>query len=186
MTDLILLAAGAARRFGRQKLLEEFEGKPLYRYAFDAARSLSGVRVLAVTRAGLLDGAAVDYGFEPVLVPEEQGIGLSVAAGAAAARPEAHLCFFVCDQPHVTGQHLRSFLGEFYKSGKSMGRMRTGARFGSPTIFAPQFRPALMALTGDEGGRRLFADREGEIYYHDAAPEVLLDFDRPWANRGDA
>ena len=53
MTDLILLAAGAARRFGRQKLLEEFEGKPLYRYAFDAARSLSGVRVLAVTRAGL-------------------------------------------------------------------------------------------------------------------------------------
>ena len=90
MTDLILLAAGAARRFGRQKLLEEFEGKPLYRYAFDAARSLSGVRVLAVTRAGLLDGAAVDYGFEPVLVPEEQGIGLSVAAGAAAASPEAH------------------------------------------------------------------------------------------------
>ena len=130
MTDLILLAAGAARRFGRQKLLEEFEGKPLYRYAFDAARSLSGVRVLAVTRAGLLDGAAVDYGFEPVLVPEEQGIGLSVAAGAAAARPEAHLCFFVCDQPYVTGQHLRSFLGEFYKSGNSMGRMRTGARFG--------------------------------------------------------
>ena len=163
MTDLILLAAGAARRFGRQKLLEEFEGKPLYRYAFDAARSLSGVRVLAVTRAGLLDGAAVDYRFEPVLVPEEQGIGLSVA-----------------------GQHLRSFLGEFYKSGKSMGRMRTGARFGSPTIFAPQFRPALMALTGDEGGRRIFAGREGEIYYHDAAPEVLLDFDRPWANRGDA
>ena len=61
MTDLILLAAGAARRFGRQKLLEEFEGKPLYRYAFDAARSLSGVRVLAVTRAGLLAGAALDY-----------------------------------------------------------------------------------------------------------------------------
>ena len=28
--------------------------------------------------------------------------------------------------------------------------MRTGARFGSPTIFAPQFRPALMALAGDE------------------------------------
>ena len=83
MTDLILLAAGAARRFGRQKLLEEFKGKPLYRYAFDAARSLSGVRVLAVTRAGLLDGAAVDYRVEPVLVPEEQGIGLSVAAGAA-------------------------------------------------------------------------------------------------------
>ena len=43
---------------------------------------------------------------------------------------------FVCDQPYVTGQHLRSFLGEFYKNGKSMGRMRTGVRFGSPTIFA--------------------------------------------------
>ena len=103
-----------------------------------------------------------------------------LAAGAASARLGAYLCFFVCDQPYMTEAHLRSFWEEFYKSGKTMGRMRAGARFGSPAVFAPQFRPALMALMGDEGGRTLFAGHEGEIYCYGAAPEVLRDFDYPW------
>lgn len=108
-----------------------------------------------------------------------------LAAGAASACLGAYLCFFVCDQPYMTEAHLRSFWEEFYKSGKTMGRMRAGARFGSPAVFAPQFRPALMALMGDAGGRTLFAGHEGEIYCYEAAPEVLRDFDYPWAQSGD-
>ncbi len=153
MTDLILLAAGASRRFGRQKLLAEFAGRPLYRFAFDAARELERARVLVVTRAGLLDGAAAEYGFETVLVPEGQGQGVSVAAGARAARAAANLCFFVCDQPHMTGAELERFLAGFARSGKSLGRCRAGDRYGSPTVFAPRFRQELAALSGDERGR---------------------------------
>lgn len=180
MTDLILLAAGASRRFGKQKLLAEFEGKPLYRYAFDAAKLLENVRVLVVTRAGLLDGAAEKYGFETVLVPENLGVGVSVAAGTRAARRDANLCFFVCDQPHMTGAELQRFLEGFAQSGKVLGRCRAGAHCGSPTIFAPCFCPELMALSGDEGGRALFRGREKETYYHDVLPEFLRDYDVPW------
>lgn len=180
MTDLILLAAGASRRFGKQKLLEIFQGRSLYRYAFDAAAQLEDVRVLVVTRAGLLGSAAAAYGFETVLVPEHRGVGISVAAGAAAARPEAELCFFVCDQPYVTGADLRRFLAGFHQSGKPLGRMRAGSRCGSPTVFAPHFRDALMALTGDEGGRSIFRRREADTYYHNVPPRLLEDFDTPW------
>lgn len=180
MTDLILLAAGVSRRFGAQKLLAEFEGKPLYRYAFDAAKLLKDVRVLVVTRAGLLDGAAAEYGFETVLVPENLGVGISVAAGARAARQEADLCFFVCDQPHMTGEELRRFLEGFARSGKALGRCRAGECCGSPTIFAARFRSELMALSGDEGGRTLFRGREEETYYHDVPKECLRDYDTPW------
>lgn len=144
----------------------------------DRDGTINATDLHALSNAGAYGGHAGDFAVESAVN--------GLAAGAASARLGAYLYFFVCDQPYMTEAHLRSFWEEFYKSGKSMGRMRTGARFGSPTIFAPQFRPALMALTGDEGGRRIFAGREGEIYYHDAAPEVLLDFDRPWANRGDA
>ena len=179
MTDLILLAAGASRRFGAQKLLAEFEGKPLYRYAFDAARTLRNVRVLVVTRAGLLDKAA-EYGFETVLVPDGFGVGISVAAGARAAREGANLCFFVCDQPHMTGEELRRFLEGFARSGKTLGRCHAGECCGSPTVFAPCFRPELMALSGDEGGRALFRGREEETYYHDVPKECLRDYDTPW------
>ena len=180
MTDLILLAAGASRRFGAQKLLAEFSGKPLYRHAFDAAKTLENVRVLIVTRAGLLDSAAAEYGFETVLVQDNQGVGVSVAAGAQAARQEADLCFFVCDQPHMTGEELRRFLEGFAQSGKALGRCRAGEHYGSPAIFAPCFRPELMALSGDEGGRALFRGREEETYYHDVPLELLRDYDVPW------
>ena len=185
MTDLILLAAGASRRFGRQKLLAEFAGRPLYRYAFDAARELERVRVLVVTRAGLLDGAAAEYGFEAVLVPEGRGQGASVAAGARAARAAANLCFFVCDQPHMTGAELERFLAGFARSGKSLGRCRAGERCGSPTVFAPCFRQALAALSGVEGGRALFRGREQETYDHEVPPARLRDYDSPWGGAKD-
>lgn len=129
-------------------------------------------------------GAYRGYGAAQGIFAVESAVN-ELAAGAASARPGAYLCFFVCDQPYMTEAHLRSFWEEFYKSGKTMGRMRAGARFGSPTVFAPQFRPALMALMGDEGGRTLFAGHEGEIHCYDAAPEVLRDFDYPWAQSGD-
>lgn len=180
MTDLILLAAGASRRFGAQKLLAEFEGKPLYRYAFDAARTLRNVRVLVVTRAGLLDKTAAEYGFETVLVPDGFGVGISVATGARAARRDANLCFFVCDQPHMTGAELQCFLEGFARSGKALGRCRAGAHCGSPAIFTPRFRSELMALSGDEGGHTLFRGREEETYYHDVPKECLRDYDTPW------
>ena len=139
MTDLILLAAGASRRFGRQKLLAEFAGRPLYRFAFDAARELERARVLVVTRAGLLDGAAAEYGFETVLVPEGQGQGVSVAAGARAARAAANLCFFVCDQPHMTGAELERFLAGFARSGKKPGPLPRRRSIRQPHGVCPLF-----------------------------------------------
>ena len=180
MTDLILLAAGASRRFGAQKLLANFDGKPLYRYAFDAAKGQENVRTLVVTRAGVLDAAAAEYGFETILVPENRGVGVSVSAGARAARQCANLCFFVCDQPHMTGTELRCFLESFARSGKLLGRCRAGTQYGSPTIFAPCFRTELTALSGDEGGRALFRGREKETYYHDVSALLLQDYDTPW------
>lgn len=56
MIDLILLAAGPARRFGQEQLLGEAGGVPLYRRAFEAARqaadAMMGLRVLVVTAKG--------------------------------------------------------------------------------------------------------------------------------------
>ena len=180
MTDVILLAAGKARRFGKQKLLEPFRGKPLYRYAFDAAAALQNVQVTVVTRRGLLDTAAAEYGFACVLVPENQGVGISVAAGTKAAREGAGLCFCVCDQPGISGALLRDFLEGFAASGKPLGRCAAGTQYGSPTAFAPVFRTALLALTADEGGKALFDGREADTYYHEVPEEALRDFDTPW------
>ena len=136
MTRLILLAAGASRRFGEQKLLASFEGKPLWRYAFEAAAQ-AAVPVTVVTCRGLLEGEGAAFSFQTVLVSEGQGMGASVAAGAGSALPGENLCFFVCDQPHFPGEALCRFLQGFQDSGKLLGRACAGNIMGSPTIFSP-------------------------------------------------
>lgn len=180
VTDLILLAAGASRRFGSQKLLADFEGKPLYRWAFEAAAQVKNARVMVVTRTGLLDGAAAEFGFETVLVEEHLPQSVSVAAGARAAGPGANCCFFVCDQPHFPGEALAEFIAGFEASGKPLGRVMAENRFGSPTIFAPTLRAELMDLSGDRGARALFRGREGETFTMEVPAEYLRDYDVPW------
>ena len=81
----------------------------------------------------------------------------------------------------MTGAELERFLAGFARSGKSLGRCRAGERCGSPTVFAPCFRQALAALSGDEGGRALFRGREQETYDHEVPPALLRDYDSPWA-----
>ena len=179
MTRLILLAAGASRRFGSQKLLADFEGKPLWRYAFESAAA-ANVPTVVVTRAGLLDREAAAFGFDTVLVPEGKGIGVSAAAGAACARPGENICYFVCDAPHLPGSTLKAFIQGFEESGKPLGRVRSGKLFGSPTAFSPIFRPQLLSLSEDEGGRSLFRGREEDTWYLDLPPQYLRDYDTPW------
>lgn len=184
MIDLILLAAGASRRFGSQKLLADFQGKPLYRYAFEAARqtadAMLGLRVIVVTRPGVLDEPIREFGFNKVLVPDNQPLSLSVAAGSKAARSGASRCFLVCDQPGLTGEILTQFLQGYILSGRPLGRVRAGEREGSPTVFAPYLLPELLALQGEEGGRTLFQGRENRTYYHEVPADALQDYDTPW------
>lgn len=184
MTRVILLAAGASRRFGSQKLLCPFEGRPLWRYAFDAAGE-TGRPVTVVTRAGLLDGAAAEYGYGLALVPPGLGQGDSVAAGAAAAEEGEGLCVFVCDQPHFSGLLLRDFLDAFEISGKPMGRVCCGGHMGSPAAFAPVFCSSLMALTGDRGARALFSGREADTFFYPVPERCLMDYDTPWPTQTD-
>lgn len=184
MTRVILLAAGASRRFGSQKLLCSFEGRPLWRYAFDAAGE-TGRPVTVVTRTGLLDGAAAEYGYGLALVPPGLGQGDSVAAGAAAANEREGLCFFVCDQPHLSGGIFRAFLDAYEASGKSMGRVCCGSRMGSPTVFSPAFRSALMSLTGEGGAKALFSGREADTFFYPVPERCLVDYDSPWPTQMD-
>lgn len=179
MTRIILLAAGASRRFGSQKLLADFQGKPLYTWAFAAAAE-AGSPVTVVTRRGLLDGPAGQWGFCCVLAPEGESQAVSVRLGTASACKGENLCFFVCDQPHFPGYGLKNFVERFEKSGLTLGRVQGEGKMGSPTIFAPSLAGELMALSGDEGGRSVFKGREGETYYHQVPPLWLRDYDRPW------
>ena len=47
---LIIMASGNSRRFGGNKLLADFDGKPLFRHILDSSAALPGLRRLVLTR----------------------------------------------------------------------------------------------------------------------------------------
>lgn len=179
--DIILLAGGASRRFGGEKLTADFQGKPLYQYALEALSKIKDHPVRVVTRNEEISHAARTFGFYPVEAPPpDEGVAASIRAGVRACRPNAFLCFFVCDQPYFTGENLIDFLSAFQKSGKAYGRVCSETCMGNPIIFPPCAHNRLLLLTGDEGGRSLLSGKENSTFFFPVSEDALRDFDTPW------
>ena len=170
MIDLILLAEGPKELEGG-KLLEEERGKPLYLHAFQAARqtadAMLGLRVIVVTRPGVLDEAIRAFGFNKAVVPGCRSLSEAIIAGTRAARSGASRCFLSCGQREVTGEQLTTFLQGYILSGRPLGRMGSGGKESGPMVFAPYLLPQLLALKGEEDGSQLFEGREGRTFHYD-------------------
>ena len=168
MIDLILLAEGPKELDGG-KLLAEEEGKPLYLHAFQAARqtadAMLGLRVIVVTRPGVLDEAVRAFGFNKVVVSGCRSLSEAIVAGTKAARSGASRCFLSCGQREVTGERLTAFLQGYILSGRPLGRMSSAG--GGVMVFAPYLLPQLLALKGEEDGSQLFSGREARTFSYD-------------------
>lgn len=187
----ILLAAGLSRRFGSNKLLYPVEGKPLYRHTLDKLTRLreeqpEQYRLYLVSRWPelLADGRALEWTVLDHL-HSEAGLSSSIRMGLSAALDTAEdrdcFAFFVCDQPWLRRETIRSFLDGFDASGKGMGCLCCGGIPGNPAVFSRRYVPELLALSGDRGGRRVLNAHPEDVYFHPAREEELWDLDRPEA-----
>ena len=178
----LLLAAGAGRRFGADKLSAALpDGTPV---AVAAARSLlaAGCEVHAVVRAA-------DAGIAPalgrvgaVLVPCANaylGMGHSLACGVRASADADGWLIALADMPFVQPASVAAVAGALV-AGAGIAAPSVGGRRGHPVGFAAGFREALLRSCGDQGARgllRAHADRIVDIPVAD--PGVLRDVDRP-------
>ena len=134
-----------------------------------------------VTRNPEICEAARKLGFYPVEAPPpNEGVAASIRAGVRASRPNAFLCFFVCDQPFFTGEEFLRFLDAFKASGKAFGRVCCKNRMGSPCVFPPGAHRDLLLLSGDEGGRLILRQKVEETFLYPVPERALQDFDVPW------
>lgn len=185
----ILLAAGLSRRFGSNKLLHPVEGIPLYRRTMDKLTALrdgqpEGCALYLVSRWPDLLSEGHARGWTVLDHPHsEKGIAstihLGLSAALNAADEEDCFAFFVCDQPWLRQETIRAFLEKFQASGKGMGCLCCGGTPGNPAVFSRRYVPELLALSGDEGGRRVLNAHPEDVYRHPAQAEELRDLDRP-------
>ena len=186
---LIYMASGFGSRFGANKLLEELDGRPLYRYGLDClaqVRSELGKQgweagLFVVSRYEEILKEAVRLGAAAVYNDRSsQGITASIRLGTQAAGPETELYVFcVADEPRLRPETVTGFLTAFAASGYGIGCVCAGNKRGNPAAFAGGYRDELLALTGDRGGSQLMKRHPGDLYMYQAAEKELRDVDLP-------
>lgn len=183
MIRTLLLAAGASRRFGRNKLLEPLpDGTPV---VVRCASTLLEARgsLLAVVRGA--DGATQRLlsempGVELTPCPDPNaGMGDSLAWGVSRSADARGWLIALADMPFLKAETVRS-LGTVLEAGASIVVATHLGRQGHPVGFDQRWRDQLRSLRGDRGGRAiLHAHPDAVRYVSCEDPGVVADIDIP-------
>jgi CTP:molybdopterin cytidylyltransferase MocA len=162
----IVLAAGASRRLGQPKQLLMLGGETLLARAIRLAAEAGATPVIAVLGAHhdrIL--AAVSFNKLRNAIPIvnsawEQGIATSIHAALNSLEhcaPQASGALILgCDQPRLTGEHLRAMLDSFAaQSAHSIVASAYAGILGIPAVFPRAAFSNLLTLRGDKGARSL-------------------------------
>jgi len=174
----IVLTAGLSRRMGEQKLLLPIDGVPMVQHTLDLIAILPFSKRILVTVPEIAEAvqteAEIVFNQRP-----ELGQSLSVRLGVFAAPVSDSLLFLTGDQPLLDAPTIHAILAA--DDGESIVYpIDVDGQPKSPTLFAPRFREALLALQGDAGGRQIrqqFPEACREVQIENAA--ALLDVDTP-------
>ncbi len=174
---ILYLASGSARRFGSNKLLHIYEGKPLFQWGLEtlvrATQGDADCTLTVVSRYEQIRQAARSMGVRAVDSPRSsEGISHTIRAGLDALedpKPEDFLLFAVADQPWLTESTVKRLL-EKASDGVLCASVYWGDRPGNPTLFSARLILELRELEGDTGGRTV-------LRRHDCIP-VSADSER--------
>lgn len=184
MISAILLAAGAARRFGAPKLLEHVHGKPVIRWSAELLRRAPVDEVIVVVardhdgiRHALSD---VDVKFV-VNADAQAGVGTSIASGIGAADSGSEAALIALgDEPMLDVASLRRVV-ERYRAGGAAIVVPTyqGSR-GHPVLFDRSVFRELRELTGDEGGKAVTERIPSRVAFCEMETDAPIDLDTPY------
>lgn len=178
----IILAAGSASRMGQQKLLMPLAGKPLLAHILETVGISPWADCIVVIGEPQADLARVcdSYGVRWVYNPEHlTGQASSISLALRHIMPNLDgFIFLLGDQPMVSGQLLQAITDRFDTADSTKSivvSQHHGERY-SPTLFGAWWRPQLLALVGDRGGRQLIS-KNPELVIPVEWPNKLSFFD---------
>ncbi|MDO4453245.1 MAG: nucleotidyltransferase family protein [Eubacteriales bacterium] len=191
----ILLAAGDSTRFGiENKLLWDYDGRPMYQYAMETlvqwrqqeeqGEAICIKDVICVSQYETLLNEAAKRGIKPV-ENKKSGLGIShsIQLGIEQCTDTDAFLFFVCDQPNLRSETLKG-MGQMAAavSEKNKKWIVCAGKKGkprNPAIFSASLREELQKLSGDTGGKQIIKRYPQYVFVCEAAEkQELIDFDR--------
>ena len=177
----ILLAAGAAVRFGGGKLLARLpDGSSI---GSRSAANLSAVvpEVIAVVRPGdeaLAQALAATGASVTPCADADSGMGASLAHGVKEAGGADAVVVALADMPWIAADSIARVAAAL-ALGHPLVVPRYRQQRGHPVGFGSAHRAALLALTGDSGAKSILAGAAGIHWIDVDDPGVVRDVDVP-------
>ena len=179
----VVLAAGSSSRMhGSQKLLLEFDGRPMVKSVIEAASDGGCHQILVVYSS---DDVKQAVGGDAELVHNPRahtGMASSLQVGLRATRPDMEAAVVMLgDQPMVGSRTVAALLHAWRREGSrpavavSRGE---GGRWTPPVVLARELWDELMTLEGDAGARQLL-DGRPELVDTVPALDRVDDIDTP-------
>ena len=178
---VVLLASGSSTRFGENKLLADFDGRPMVCCAMGAAMAAEPARAAVVTGYDSIAQLAKMHGYEVIVNDAPQkGQAHSIVLGVRAMADMDAVLLVVCDQPLLSCVSVKKLIVQFCGSDKGMACLCDETHRGNPAVFSSAHYNELLALAGDCGAKAILRQHEEDLLVVACVnPNELADVDTP-------
>jgi molybdenum cofactor cytidylyltransferase len=185
MIAATVLAAGRGVRFGdrsRNKLLEDFAGRPLVLRAVEAALGSRACKTVVVTGwdneriEAALTGLPITLVHNP---DHAEGMASSLRIGVEQSRDASGVLVLLADMPNVTSAILDRLIDAFEQTRAAAVIPVCRGQAGNPALLGNVLFSRLARLTGDIGARHLLRALDDVVKVELQDDGVLTDVDRP-------
>lgn len=149
----IIMASGMGKRFGSNKLIADFLGKPLIQHMIETTNCVDFAARLVVTRHQAVEKLCKQCGVD-VLLHNETSRNDVIRLGLEYLGRENYAGYMFCqgDQPLLTSDSIKKLMISFEKQPDKIHRLCYGDEAGSPVLFPSRYYEELITLPIGKGG----------------------------------
>lgn len=177
----IIMASGFSRRMKTDKLTIEIDGEKIIERVIKATVNSQLDEIILVYRTDEIKEIGEKYNLKCIYNPVAHlGQSASVIIGTKNSNPESALMYFVADQPYLNTKVIDRLINEYRNKEGTIIIPYFNNVFGMPIIFPPRFRPELLNVLGDKGGREIIQNYPDLLKIVHFKDEILgMDMDKP-------
>ena len=180
-TGILILAAGNSSRLGQPKQLLQFKGKSLlYHVVSQALEITPAVVVVTGSKNDIIEKEI--YGLRALATENpnwQDGMGSSISSGLKRLLDNfptiETVIISVCDQPFIEASVFSELISKQADSQKNIVASAYSKTLGTPVLFTKKYFTELIALSGNEGAKRLldkFYDDVAQINFEKGAIDI--------------
>lgn len=182
MFDVVILAAGEAKRFGSPKQLASWKGKPLIQDIVTKCRQngLEPIVCLGAHYDEIIYHQDVDFQACTILRIQNWSIGLSASIKESLVYIQSSskygVLFLLADQPLFSSDDLRVLQNKISMNFKNIVCMKYEGSVGVPAYFPKSYFGRLKSLSGDQGAKSILISSHCELV---ESTHPMIDIDSP-------